>query len=115
MCTLQSAKFFSLLMDGSTDAGNTDNELLLVVWFDKEGVGEKVCTRASYFTVSRPSSVCAAGLFEVLTDTLRDLGIAAVSSEECTKLVGIGRDGAAAYVAGASLKGVYALVMDCIL
>ena len=28
--TLQSAEFFSLLMDGSNDAGNIDNELLLV-------------------------------------------------------------------------------------
>ena len=29
-------------MDGSTDAGNVDNELLLVVWFDKEGVDESL-------------------------------------------------------------------------
>ena len=29
--TLQSAKFFSLLMDGSTNVGNVDDELLLVV------------------------------------------------------------------------------------
>ena len=104
--TLQSAKFFSLLMDGSNDAGNIDNELLLVVWFDKEGVGEKVCTHASYFKVNRPSSVSAEGLFQVLVDTLQSLGITAVSQEECAKLVGIGTDGAAANVASAGLKGL---------
>ena len=32
---LQKAKFFSLLLDGSTDAGNVENELLLAVWFDQ--------------------------------------------------------------------------------
>ena len=104
--TLQSAKFFSLLMDGSTDAGNIDNDLLLVVWFDKEGVGENVCTHSSYFKVNRPSSVSAEGLFQVLADTLQSLGITVVSREEAAKLVGIGTDGAAANVAGAGLKGL---------
>ena len=53
---LQKAKFFSLLLDGSTDAGNIDNELLLVVWFDKDGVGEKVYTRTNYLCISRSST-----------------------------------------------------------
>ena len=39
---LQKAKFFSLLLDSSNNAGNVDSKLLLVVWFDKDGVGEKV-------------------------------------------------------------------------
>ena len=34
---LQQAKFFSILLDGSTDSRNIENELLLVVWFDKDG------------------------------------------------------------------------------
>ena len=37
---------------------------------------------------------------------MQDLGIAAVSSKECTKLVGIGTDKAATTVAGAGLKGL---------
>jgi len=103
--TLQSAKS-SILIDGSTDAGNVDNELFLAVWFDKEGVGEKVCTHASYFRVSRPSSVSAEGLFEVLATTVQSMGITAVGREECAKLVGIGTDGAAANIASAGLKGL---------
>ncbi len=51
--TLQSATFYSLLMDGSTDAVNVDNELLPVVWFDKEGVDEKVPTHVSHFKVAK--------------------------------------------------------------
>ena len=39
--TLQSAKFFSLLMDGSNDAGNIDNELLLVCGLTRRGLGRK--------------------------------------------------------------------------
>ena len=61
--TVQSAKFFSL-MDGSTDVYNVENELFLVVWFDKEGVREQVCTHSSYFSIKRPSSVSAHGLFK---------------------------------------------------
>ena len=48
---MQSAKFFSLLMDGSRDVGNIDNELFLVVWFDKEGMGEQVFTHSSYLSI----------------------------------------------------------------
>ena len=37
-------KFFSILLDGSTDSRNIENELLLVVWFDKDSQanGERV-------------------------------------------------------------------------
>ena len=31
------AKFFSLLLDGSMDAGNVDNEVFLAVWCDCNG------------------------------------------------------------------------------
>ena len=44
------AKFFSLLMDGSTDKGNADNEATLVVWCDPED--EKVCTKIGSTTLS---------------------------------------------------------------
>ena len=101
---LQKAKFFSLLLDGSTDAGNIDNELLLVVWFDKDGVDEKVYTRTSYLCISRPST--ATGIYDVVQAAVQKLGIPAISGEQCTKLVGIGTDGAAANIAGAGLNGL---------
>ena len=51
---LFNAKFFSVLLDGSTDKGNIDNEVILVVWCERDGVDEKVHTRMEYFTVVRP-------------------------------------------------------------
>ena len=83
------AKFFSLLLNGSTDKGNidNDNEILLVVWCDSDGTDEKVHTRMDYFSVSRPQSVTADGLFQVLEEGLQSLGIKEVSADECKKLV----------------------------
>ena len=105
---LQQAKFFSVLLDGSTDSRNIENELLLVVWFDKDGQanGERVVTRTSYLKIARPSTGTAKGIFDVLQTALQGLGISAISREECGKIVGIGTDGASANIAGAGLKGL---------
>lgn len=103
---LRKAKFFSLLLDGSTDAGNVDNELVLVVWFDKDGTNEKVSTRTSHFKIMRPSTVTAQGMFDMLQELLQSLGIETIDSEKCTRLVGIGTDGASANIAGGGLKGL---------
>ena len=43
--TLSNARFFSFLLDGSTDTGNIDDEIFLVVWCDPDGSDEKVHTR----------------------------------------------------------------------
>ena len=102
--TLQKAKFFSLLLDSSTDAGNIDNELVPAVWFDRDGSDEKVCTRTSHFKIMRPSVLNAQGLFDVLQELLQCLGIQAIDSEKCTQLVGIGTDGFSANIAGGGLK-----------
>ena len=61
---LASAKFFSVLMDGSTDKSNIDDELFLVLWCDVDGIDEKVHTRMR--AVARPDTVTASGLFECL-------------------------------------------------
>ena len=63
---LQKAKFFSLLTDGSTDSGIVDRKLLLVLWYDKDGVGEKVYTRTSYLCISMPVTVTAWGIFDLV-------------------------------------------------
>ena len=42
--------------------------ILLVVWCDPDGTIEKVHTRMHYFSVSRPQSVTADGLFQVLEE-----------------------------------------------
>ena len=49
---LTEANFFSLLLDGSTDTGNIDNEVVLVVWCDPDSSDEEVHTRMDFLTVS---------------------------------------------------------------
>ena len=106
--SLQQGKFFSLLLDGSTDSRNIENEIMVVVWFDKnsQGCNERVIIRTSYLKVSRPSTANAKGIFEVLEAALQGLGILAIGREHCAKLVGISTDGASANIANAGLKGL---------
>lgn len=93
-------------MDGSTDKANVDNEVFMAVWCDVNGADEKIHTQTSYFHVGRPSTVDAAGLFQSLSIALRELGIAEVDVEHCSKLVGIGSDGAASNIARGGLRGL---------
>lgn len=91
--------FFSILIDGSTDSGNVDNELILVVWFDANGSNEIVHTYIDYFKICRPTSVSAEGLYEMLEEPLQVFGIEEINESSCCKLVGVGTDGASANVA----------------
>lgn len=70
---LRNAKFFFLLLDGSTNKGNIDNELILVVWCDVNGTDECVHTKMSFFRVSQPQFVSAEGLFTLVGHTLQVL------------------------------------------
>ena len=52
--------------------------------------------------ISRPTT--ALGIFDVVQAAVQKLGFLEISREQCTKLVGIGTDGAAANIASAGLK-----------
>ena len=103
---LTKAQFFSILMDGSTDTGNIDDEMFLVLWCDVDHEDQMVHTNMSYFAVDRPKKVDAQGLFNCLESSLSRLGIQAVDAEQCKLLIGIGTDGASANVAAGGLKGL---------
>ena len=105
-------KFFSLLIDGSTDKANVDNEVFMVVWCDTDGNDEKIHTQISYFHVGRPSTVDAPGLFQNLNIALRKLRCAEVDVEHCSKLVGIGSDGVTTNIARKGLKGLVEAELD---
>ena len=102
------AKFFSILMDGSTDVSNIDEEMFLVLWcygVMLMGVMKK-CILECTFSVLRPDSANAAGLFECLQKSLQQFGVSVINAENCKRLNGIGTDGASANVAAAGLKGL---------
>ena len=103
---LASANFFSILMDSTTDKGNIDDEMFLVLWCDVNGSDEKVHTKMKFFAVARPTGLTEAGLFECLQTSLQRIGISAIDAENCKQLVGIGTDGASANVASGGLKGL---------
>ena len=65
--TLANARFFSLLLEGSTDVGIVDDEVFPAVLCDRNRSDEKVHTQMKHFTVMRPQPVTAQGLFEVLS------------------------------------------------
>ena len=99
-------KFFSILMDGSTDVSKIDYELFLVQWCDVNGANEKIHSRMEYFTIFRPKSSAAKGLFDCLQSALQEFGIATLNVENCKMLVGIGTDGASVNIAADGLKGL---------
>ena len=57
---------FSLLMDGSTDTANIDNEIFLVLWCDFDHDDEMAYTNMSYFAVARPNQVGCTRAFRLL-------------------------------------------------
>ena len=104
--TLSSAGFFSILMDGSTDASNTDNELFLVMWCDPNGSDEEVHSALSYLCIDCPVDGTAKGLLGSLQHALERLDIQSISRDACKRLVGIGTDGASVNIADQGLKGL---------
>ena len=62
---LSRANFYSLQADGTTDSGNIEDELFLVVYLDHhaELANRRVCIVSKYFSVRRPCSGDAKGGF----------------------------------------------------
>ena len=96
---LEQAKFFSILLDGSTDSGNIDDELFLAVFCDVDGMDDVIA-------VERPNDATVSGLFQCLQCCLHKIGVKAIDAEECKRLVGIGTDSTNTNIASAGLKGL---------
>ena len=66
------SKFFSLLIDSSTDSGNTDEELFMVLYFDPHCDAEDgmVHVRVKFFAVRHLSRGIGEGLYNCLKATL---------------------------------------------
>lgn len=87
---LKKVKFVSVLIDGSTDKGNVDDELFMAVWCEHNSSDETIHTKTTFFHVEKPKSVDGSGLFESLKNALLKLEIVIETSS--SKLVGIGTD-----------------------
>ncbi len=103
LASLKSAKFFSIQMDGSTDAGNMEEELFMAVFFDPRDEDGIVHVRNVYFCVRQPTSVNALGLYECFNKALIHVGI---YDSSLTRLIGFGCDGASVNIGDNALKGL---------
>ena len=72
---LSRVNFFSLQADGTTDSGNTEDELFLAVYFDHSAADHKVCVVNRFFSVRRPNSGTAKGLSDCLKQAVKYVGL----------------------------------------
>ena len=100
--SLRKAKFYSIQMDGSTDSGNKEEELFLVVYFEPFSTDGSVHVRNRYLCVRQPNSVCATGLFEAFQRALAYLEL----DQQPSKLIGFGCDGANVNMGNNGVKGL---------
>ena len=106
-------KFFSFLIDGTTDAGNQEDELILVVYCDENEETGEITTRTCYFSVHTSSRADASGILSFIRDAFKLVGIENLLDRECVlgvenfpALIGVGTNGVAVNVAGTGgLKG----------
>ena len=98
---LAKTRFFSIQADSSTDSGNIEDELFLVVYFDPYTSDGNVHIRNRFLTVRRPAHSNAEGLFDCFVSALTYVGI----DDWEHKLVGFGCDGANVNLGARGLKG----------
>ena len=73
--TLASSHFYSILMDSSTDKGRDENELFVILFYEKNDVLLELKTTARYYCVLEPRKTDADGLVECLGVALKGMGI----------------------------------------
>jgi hypothetical protein len=67
--------FYSILMDGSTDSGNIEDELVLVQYRTQDQSAEEIRSCARYLSLQVPTRANADGLIQCIGDALQRLGI----------------------------------------
>ena len=99
--SLPGGGFFSLLMDGSTDAGNLEDELIVLVYCRMDDAEQEMTTCSRFLSLHNPQKADASGLLEWICEAMHLLGVDDVLDQDSvlgvgTKpvLIGIGTDGA---------------------
>ena len=68
-------KFYGFLMDGSTDEGNVEQELVILLSCKKDDTAEVMNSCAMFLSVATPEKANASGLVKCLSQCLSPLGI----------------------------------------
>ena len=75
--SLAETKLYSFLMDGSTDEGNIEQELVVILSCKKD-VSEEVKSHTRFFSMAAPEKADASGLLKCLLQSWSPLGISDV-------------------------------------
>ena len=108
---LSTTHFYSFLMDGTTDAGKVEDELVVIMTFCKDDSAGQVKSLARYFSVKEPKKADADGLIACLQEALQALGVDDVLNKTSVLsskpiLIGVGTDGASVNISGQNgMKG----------
>ena len=73
--SLSTTHFYSFLMDGTTDAGNIKDELIVIMTFYKDDMVREVKSVARYLSVEIPKKADADGRILCLQRSLQALGV----------------------------------------
>lgn len=77
-----SNSFFSFLIDRSTDSGNTEQELVLVTFSEKDQATQEIKSRTHYLVVVSPETTSSDGLVDCLAKALERIGCHIKQGEE---------------------------------
>ena len=101
MAILCKAYFFNFLMDGSTDAGNVEDEIFVLPHCFKDDKSEEIRSYARFFSVQVPKKADADGLIDCVDSVLQEVGIPDMLNKSCVLetadkpiFIGGGTDGA---------------------
>ena len=102
--SLSQVNFFSFLIDGSTDAGNIEQEMIFVLYCKRDDKAKIMRSHTRYLALLSPTRSTAEGLIDCLSGALERLDIDVSQTEsvlnaECRPvLIGGGTDGASVNV-----------------
>lgn len=99
---LSQCHFIGVQADATTDAGNTEVELFLVIYFDPYATDGIVHVRSAFLSARYLESGTGEGLYASFESAMKYMEI----SDWKTKLIGFGCDGASANIAEGGLYGI---------
>jgi len=73
--------FYSFLMDGSTDEGNIEHELVVILTCVKDDAAEEMKSSTRFFSLASPKKTDASELVKCLSQSLQPLGITDILDE----------------------------------
>ena len=90
-CKLETAPFYSVLTDGSTDSSITEKEAIFVVTFDPSPLGSnKIGVNISFLSIVDLKAADSNGILESIEHAFENIGV----EDWFAKLIGFGSDGA---------------------